>query len=82
MPCDRFTIAFGTPENVEIDVFVIDCNVELVRVITMFEPTYCTLYELPSTVSPFDHRLDWVWIGLVWRIQNEVQRVPNWLLFN
>ena len=22
--------------------------------------------------SPFDHRLDWVWIGLVWKIQHEV----------
>ena len=41
-----------------------------------------------STVSPFDHRLDWVWIGLVWKIQHEVllqrllNELSNWLLFN
>ena len=29
--------------------------------------------HVPSPrVSPFDHRLDWVWIGLVWKIQHEV----------
>ena len=28
---------------------------------------------LPSPqVSPFDHRLDWVWIGLAWKNQIEV----------
>ena len=27
---------------------------------------------LSPRVSPFDHRLDWVWIGLVWKIQHEV----------
>ena len=121
--------------DVEVDVFLIDCKVELVRVwlcsITMFERTnflHCVcacawfhkftcsivstldanvfrqFHRFPrsiwrtkfflqtftnnllwmgrfsflhktrsvSTSFPFDHRLDWVWIGLVWKIQHEV----------
>ena len=27
---------------------------------------------LSPRVFPFDHRLDWVWIRLVWKIQHEV----------
>ena len=121
--------------NVEVDVFLIDCKVELVRVwrcsITMVGRTkfshcvcvcawfhgfprsivnmhdaivftlhgfhrsiwrtkfflqtfiidllwtgrfsfYPQNHVLSPGVSPFDHRLDWVWIGLVWKIQHEV----------
>ena len=29
-------------------------------------------HVLCPQVSPIDHRLDWVWIGLVWKIQHEV----------
>ena len=39
MLCDRFTIAFGTPEMLKSMFFVINRKVELGRVITMFERT-------------------------------------------
>ena len=115
MPCDRFTIAFGTPEMLKsmfsssiarLHLFAFDdavsrCSGEpnsstvCVYLISQVSPFYlknqvllATVYQqslvngtfflssqklLPSPqVSPFDHRLDWVWIGLVWKIQHEV----------
>ena len=32
-------------------------------------------YVPSPRVSPFDHKLDWVWIALVWKIQHEVLAV-------
>ena len=29
-------------------------------------------HVLCPQISPIDHRLDWVWIGLVWKIRHEV----------
>ena len=33
---------------------------------------FSTKHVLCPQVSPIDRRLDWVWIGLVWKIQHEV----------
>ena len=125
MPCDRFTISFGTPEMLKsmfsssiarLNLFAFDDAVSRCS----GEPNSCTACVLDSTsfpvcrelawrdclhtsqvspfyqknqvllantyqqslvnktcflsprVSPFDHRLYWVWIGLVWKIQHEV----------
>ena len=130
MPCDRFTIAFGTPEMLKsmfsssvarLNLFALDdavsrCSagtnsftvcvcLRLISQVPLFHREHAwreclqtsqvslfylknqvllanvyhrslvngTFFPFPQNhvlcpqVSPFDHRLDWVWIGLVWK---------------